>query len=108
MDNPIVDVGLIKRRDGLIDGEEWSKLVESHRGLEPAPDRYGTNPFTKEVVLFSGKGAAICTVHGKKQGTLVFSGGAVSITNVPEHFCNEIAALLKAEVRPGMDAYSEE
>jgi hypothetical protein len=108
MDNPIVDVGLIKRRDGLIDGEEWRKLVESHRGLEQAPDRYGTNPFTKEKVLFSGKGAAICTVDGKKQGTLVFSGGKVSITNVPERFCNEIAALLRAEVRPGMDAYSEE
>lgn len=104
MDSPIVDVGLIKRRDGAIDGEEWRKLVESHRGLEQAPDRYGTNPFTKEVVLFSGKGAAICTVDGKKQGSLVFSGGDVFIRDVPEHFCNEIAALLKAEVRPGMDA----
>jgi hypothetical protein len=108
MDNSIVDCGLIKRRDGLIGREEWDKLVESHPGLEQVEDRYGTSPFTGEKVLFSGKNTAYCIVDGKRQGTLQFGKGSISITEVPERFCNEMAALLKAEVRPGMDAYSEE
>lgn len=107
-DGPIVDRGLIKRRDGLIGREEWEKLVESNPGLEQVEDTYGTNPFTGERVLFSGRNGARCIVGGKRRGTLVFGNGSVSITEVPERFCNEVAALLKAEVRPGMDAYSDE
>ena len=108
MNNAIVECGVIKPRDGLIDRKEWDKLVESHPALEQVPDQFGTSPFTGEKVLFSGKGVARCIFNGKAQGSLKYFDGKLSITNVPEHFCNEMAALFKAEVLHGEGAYSSE
>lgn len=104
----IVDRGIIKRRDRSISLEEWNKLIESHPTLEPVPDRYGTSPFTGEQVLFSGKGKACCIINGEIQGTLCHFDGELSVTAVPERFCDEIADLLKAEVLHGDDAYLSE
>jgi hypothetical protein len=104
----VFDCGVIKRSDRPIDLKEWNQLVESHAALEQVLDQYGTNPFSNERVLFSGAGVAYCIINGEKKGSLKYFDGKLSITNVPEHFCNEVAAFLQAEVLRGIDAYSSE
>ena len=52
MYNAILDCGVIKRSVGLIDREEWDKLVKSHPGLEQVPDRFGTSPSRKKKYCF--------------------------------------------------------
>jgi hypothetical protein len=108
MRSDILDRGIIRRRDGSIESKEWDKIIESHPALKLLPGQYGTSPFTGEKVLFPRKGVAACIVDGVEQGSLCYFDGKIAITNVPERFCSEIAALLKAELLIGVDSFSVE
>jgi hypothetical protein len=88
----------IKSRVGKIDPAAWAKIVQSHRALEPMPERVVTNPFTGEKHLQNVKGSA--AVRGEDPSKVGFAlcDGEIFAYGVSLEFCEEIAALLNAEV----------
>lgn len=88
----------IKKHAGAIDLVDWDAVVDSTPNLERAPDRTGVNPFTKEPILFSGRGKALFIVDGRRVGNIVLEQGQLLTTGVPKATCLEIALRLGAQV----------
>lgn len=93
-----MDFGRIRRNSQLIDLPEWEKIIASNPLLEQIPDRIGINPFTKEKVVFPGKGAAYYVVDGERIGNASLEEGEILTTGIPREFCEQIAQALNANV----------
>ncbi len=88
----------IRKYAGAIALVDWDAVVDSAPYLERAPDRAGVNPFTKEPILFSGRGNTLFLVDGKRTGNIVLEQGQLLTTGVPRATCSEIALRLGAQV----------
>ena len=93
-----MDFGKIKRNARPIKLAEWNKIIALMPVLEQVPDRTGINPFTKEQVVFPGKGKAYYVVDGEKIGNASLEEGEILTTGIPRDVCEQIAKSLKAKV----------
>jgi hypothetical protein len=90
--------GRIARFSHPIDLAEWEDLIATRHDLKAMHDRHGINPFTKEKVVFPGKGKAIFLVNGAPAGNAGLQNGEILTTSIPADICEELAAALNAEV----------
>lgn len=87
------------RRDAYpITLTEWNEIIASHNSFEQMADRTGTNPFTKEKVLFSGMGKAYYVVDGYRLGNASLEDGEILTTGIPRDVCEQVAQRLDADV----------
>lgn len=93
-----MDFARIRRDMRPITLSEWNEIIASHAFLEQMPDRTGTNPFTKEEVVFSGIGKAYYVVEGEIVGNATFEQGEVLTTSIPRKVCEQVAQRLNASV----------
>jgi hypothetical protein len=93
-----MDFGRISRNSQPLRLDEWNQLIDSHDFLRPIPDRRGTNPFTKEEVLFSGEGKAFYVENGEMVGNIALEDGELKTTGVPVEICRLLAERLGAHV----------
>ena len=93
-----MEFGRIARGSQPIRLDEWREIIESNDFLQPIPDRKGTNPFTKEEVVFSGEGKAYYVKNGEEVGNIALEDGELLTTGVPKAICSLIAEQLGAQV----------
>jgi hypothetical protein len=93
-----MDFARIRRDVCPISLSEWNEVIASHAFLEQMPDRTGTNPFTKEKVLSSGKGKAYYVVDSERVGNASLEDGEILTTGIPPDVCEQIAQCLHANV----------
>jgi hypothetical protein len=98
VEEEIMDFSRIKRDGYPILLPEWNRIIQSSSVLVQVPDRTGTNPFTKETVIFPGEGKAHYVVAGKTVGNASLEDGEILTTGIPRDVCEQIARVLKAVV----------
>jgi hypothetical protein len=93
-----MEFGIIRRITRPISLPEWNRIIASTGQLEQAPDREGTNPFTKEKIVFPGAGKAFYVVGGKVIGNASLEEGEILTAGVPRQLCEKIAQSIDAQV----------
>ena len=66
-------LGIIRSKSGQpdLDPAAWVALIPTHPGLALVPPKQGTNPFTREPMLFfAGADTAYVVVSGKPVGKM--------------------------------------
>ena len=84
----------IARPVGSIRLRNLDELIAKRDDLQPVPERWLVNPFTKEPIFASGAGKALYLRRGKAIGNLSLEDGEVLTTGIPRAVCEELAALL--------------
>ena len=87
-------------RDPEITLDEVDKVIERFSRFEQIPDRYGTNPVTKESVVMSGVGKALYMKEGTPCGNFSLEDGRLLFTGVPREVVEEVAAFIEASLEP--------
>jgi hypothetical protein len=87
-------------RDPRLTLDDVRKIIDEFECFRQMPDRLGTNPFTKESVVFSGDGKAIYIDGGEAIGNFVLEDGRVLFTGVPETIVREVAELISGTIQP--------
>lgn len=93
-----MEFGIIERKGLPIDLEEWTRVVDLHQALVPAPFRTGINPFTGLEVEFDQSGVARCIIDQTAIGNACLQEGRIMTTGIPRSICEEIALALDAMV----------
>ena len=89
-----MDCGKITRTGSDISSDEWKNLIDTEQQIIHMPDRVGTNPFTQERMVFSGKDKAYYQENGVSVGNIVLESGELMTTGVPRQFCERLASAL--------------